>query len=41
MPETFLVGADGVILHKMIGPLTPESVKNDLMPEIEKALAPG
>ena len=41
VPETFLVGADGVILHKMIGPLTPERVKNDLMPEIEKALKPG
>ena len=41
VPETFLVGADGVIRHKMIGPLTADSVKTELMPEIEKALAPG
>jgi cytochrome c biogenesis protein CcmG/thiol:disulfide interchange protein DsbE len=39
VPETFLVGADGIIRHKMIGPLTTESVKTELMPEIEKALA--
>jgi len=41
VPETFLVGADGVIRHKIIGPLTPEIVKSELMPAIEKALTPG
>ena len=39
VPETFLVGKDGRILYKHVGPFTPESVKGDLMPQIEKALA--
>ncbi|WP_367717060.1 DsbE family thiol:disulfide interchange protein [Nitratireductor sp. GISD-1A_MAKvit] len=39
VPETFLVGPDGTIRYKHVGPFTPESVRNDLMPEIEKALA--
>lgn len=38
VPETFLV-ADGRIVFKHVGPLTPESVQQKLMPEIEKALA--
>ena len=41
VPETFLVGRDGVIRYKFIGPLTDETVKKGLMPEIEKALAPA
>lgn len=39
VPETFLVGKDGTILFKHVGPLTPEAVRSDLMPQIEKALA--
>ncbi|WP_404934166.1 DsbE family thiol:disulfide interchange protein [Nitratireductor sp. L15S-10] len=39
VPETFLVGPDGTIRYKHVGPFTPESIRNDLMPEIEKALA--
>jgi cytochrome c biogenesis protein CcmG/thiol:disulfide interchange protein DsbE len=39
VPETFLVGADGVIRYKVVGPLTPEAVENALLPQIEKALA--
>lgn len=39
VPETFLVGKDGRILYKHIGPLTPEAVTGQLMPQIEKALA--
>lgn len=38
VPETFLVGKDGTILFKHVGPLTPEIVTATLMPEIEKAL---
>lgn len=34
VPETFLVGPDGKIIYKHVGPFTPESVKNDLMPVI-------
>lgn len=42
VPETFLVGKDGTILYKHVGPLTPGAVKDRLLPEIEKALAaPG
>ena len=37
VPETFLVGPDGIIRHKFIGPLTAEAVKDVLMPAIEKA----
>lgn len=39
VPETFLVGRDGTILWKHVGPFTPQSVTDDLMPQIEKALA--
>ena len=40
--ETFVVGPDGVIVHKFIGPLTAEIVADDLKPLIAKMLAsPG
>lgn len=39
VPETFVVGKDGKIAYKHVGPLTPESVRANLMPEVEKALA--
>lgn len=39
VPETFLVGRDGRIAWKHVGPFTPEVVATALMPEIEKALA--
>jgi cytochrome c biogenesis protein CcmG/thiol:disulfide interchange protein DsbE len=39
VPETFVVGRDGVIRFKFIGPLSPETVTATLMPEVEKALA--
>ncbi|WP_269931894.1 DsbE family thiol:disulfide interchange protein [Aminobacter sp. HY435] len=39
VPETFLVGKDGKIAFKHVGPLSPEAVKASLMPAIEKALA--
>jgi cytochrome c biogenesis protein CcmG/thiol:disulfide interchange protein DsbE len=39
VPETFLIGRDGTILYKVIGPLSPERVTAELLPEIEKALA--
>ena len=41
VPETFLVGRDGAIRYKSVGPLTREAVETRLMPEIEKALAAG
>ena len=39
VPETFVVGKDGKILFKHVGPLTPQAVSGTLIPEIEKALA--
>lgn len=39
VPETFLVGRDGTIRYKYVGPLTADAVRTVLMPEIEKALA--
>ncbi|MES0030342.1 DsbE family thiol:disulfide interchange protein [Mesorhizobium sp. M0040] len=42
VPETFVIGKDGKIAYKHVGPLTPDSARTLLLPEIEKALAmPG
>ncbi|AZO72755.1 MAG: DsbE family thiol:disulfide interchange protein [Mesorhizobium sp.] len=38
VPETFVVGKDGRIAYKHVGPLTPESARDLLLPQIEKAL---
>jgi len=38
VPETFLVGRDGRIAYKHVGPFTEQSMREDLMPAIEKAL---
>jgi cytochrome c biogenesis protein CcmG/thiol:disulfide interchange protein DsbE len=39
VPETFLIGRDGAIAYKMVGPITPENMVKVLLPEVEKALA--
>jgi cytochrome c biogenesis protein CcmG/thiol:disulfide interchange protein DsbE len=39
VPETFLVGKDGEILFKHVGPLTEQAITDALLPAIEKALA--
>jgi cytochrome c biogenesis protein CcmG/thiol:disulfide interchange protein DsbE len=41
VPETFIVGRDGRIAYKLVGPITPENLGTVLTPEIEKALAAG
>ena len=41
IPETYLVAPDGEILLKQIGPFTPESLRDKLLPAIEKAMAPA
>lgn len=41
VPETFIVGKDGTILFKHIGPLSEEAVRSKLLPVIEKGLAGG
>ena len=38
VPETFLVGRDGRIAYKLVGPITAENLTATLLPEIEKAL---
>ncbi|HET7307891.1 MAG TPA: DsbE family thiol:disulfide interchange protein [Gammaproteobacteria bacterium] len=38
-PETYLIDSHGIIRHKYIGPLTPQQIKNDLMPRIAKLRA--
>lgn len=39
VPETFLVGRDGRIAYKLVGPISADILSRVLMPEIEKALA--
>lgn len=41
VPETFVVGREGTIVYKLVGPVTPENVNSLLKAEIEKALAAG
>jgi cytochrome c biogenesis protein CcmG, thiol:disulfide interchange protein DsbE len=41
VPETFVVGRDGRIAYKLIGPITPGNLEAALKPAIEKALAAG
>jgi cytochrome c biogenesis protein CcmG, thiol:disulfide interchange protein DsbE len=41
VPETFVVGRDGRIAHKLVGPITPENLDNVLKPALEKALTAG
>jgi cytochrome c biogenesis protein CcmG/thiol:disulfide interchange protein DsbE len=38
VPETFVVGRDGAIAYKLIGPITPENIDRVLKAEIDKAL---
>ena len=37
MPETFVVDGQGVIVYKHVGPLTPKSLANQLLPAIKAA----
>jgi cytochrome c biogenesis protein CcmG/thiol:disulfide interchange protein DsbE len=41
VPETFVIGRDGTIAYKLIGPITPENLEGVLKSEIEKALRAG
>ena len=40
VPETFLVGRDGRIAYKLVGPITPDNLDSVLKSEIEMALKP-
>jgi cytochrome c biogenesis protein CcmG/thiol:disulfide interchange protein DsbE len=39
VPENFIIGRDGRIAYKLVGPLTDENLAGVFIPEIEKALA--
>ncbi len=39
VPETFVVGADGRIAHKHVGPLTPENIDTKFLPELDRIVA--
>ncbi len=41
VPETFIVGRDGTIVYKMVGPVTSDNIGAVLKPEIDKALGAG
>jgi cytochrome c biogenesis protein CcmG, thiol:disulfide interchange protein DsbE len=41
VPETFIVGREGTILYKLVGPVTPENIETVLKGEIDKALKAG
>lgn len=38
-PETFVIDADGVIRHKHIGILTPEALREDILPLLQQLKA--
>lgn len=38
IPESFLVGPDGTILYKHVGPFSDDVVRGQLLPKIEEAL---
>jgi cytochrome c biogenesis protein CcmG, thiol:disulfide interchange protein DsbE len=41
VPETFIVGRNGTIVHKVVGPITPDNFDTELKAEIDKALKAG
>jgi cytochrome c biogenesis protein CcmG, thiol:disulfide interchange protein DsbE len=41
VPETFIVGREGKIVYKLVGPVTPDNIDSVLKAEIDKALKAG
>jgi cytochrome c biogenesis protein CcmG, thiol:disulfide interchange protein DsbE len=41
VPETFIVGREGTIVYKMVGPVTPDNIDSVLKAEIDKVLKAG
>ena len=41
VPETFIIGRDGKIAYKLVGPITPDNINSVLMAEIDKAVKAG
>lgn len=36
VPETFVIDQDGIIRHKQIGPITPEALREQILPLLKK-----
>jgi cytochrome c biogenesis protein CcmG, thiol:disulfide interchange protein DsbE len=41
VPETFVVGREGTVVFKLVGPITPDNIDSVLRSEIDKALKAG
>jgi cytochrome c biogenesis protein CcmG, thiol:disulfide interchange protein DsbE len=41
VPETFIVGPEGKIVYKLVGPITPDNLDHVVKPEIDRALKAG
>ena len=41
VPETFIVGREGTIVYKLVGPVTSDNINTTLRAEIDKALKAG
>ena len=41
VPETFIVGREGKIVYKLVGPITPDNVDSVVRAEIDKAMKAG
>jgi cytochrome c biogenesis protein CcmG, thiol:disulfide interchange protein DsbE len=41
VPETFIVGREGTILYKLVGPVTTDNINTVLRAEIDRALKAG
>jgi cytochrome c biogenesis protein CcmG/thiol:disulfide interchange protein DsbE len=41
VPETFVVGRDGKIAYKLVGPITPDNIDSVLKAQIDKAVKAG
>jgi cytochrome c biogenesis protein CcmG, thiol:disulfide interchange protein DsbE len=41
VPETFIVGREGTIVYKLVGPVTSDNINTTLRTEIDKALKAG
>lgn len=39
VPETFLVDAEGIIVFKHVGPISPDALETEIIPAIDKARA--
>ncbi len=41
VPETYVVDGAGQIVYKIVGPLSPENIENELLPAVSKAKETG